>query len=392
VVGQGAISVIRWGIPGGRLSFLLQADEAKTSMGSSMFRTRVTELLGIRYPIIEGGMTMNGNGELAAAVSNAGGLGVVATNPGWSDKGVRVETVRRHIRRARELTDKPLGSNLTLMLWDEYTQNQAEMLIEEKIDVVTMSGGNPKRALPLFKEVGIKTICIISNARQAVSAQESGADMVVCEGYEAGGLEGLDELTTMVLTPLIVDAVDIPVIAAGGISDGRAFMAALALGAEGVQMGTAFLATTECNLHQKTKEAIVASTDVASLIMHRSTGVLSRVLKTDFTRKVHALDRSGKADELRALMGGGQRADKDKPEAFNRAYRGQMLGDLETGYTAAGQVAARIREIKPAAKLIGDIIEEAECIAQRWATKVDTVQAESAAAGIRREVLERGVA
>ncbi len=336
-----------------------------------MFRTRVTDLLGIKYPIIEGGMTMNGNGELAAAVSNAGGLGVVATNPGWSDKSERVDTVRRHIRRARELTDKPLGANLTLMFWDEYAQSQAAMLIEEKIDVVTMSGGNPKPALPLFKQAGIKTICIVSNVRQAVSAQTHGADIVVCEGYEAGGLEGLDELTTMVLTPLIVDAVKVPVIAAGGIGDGRSFMAALALGAEGVQMGTAFMATTECNLHQKTKEAIIASTDAATLIMHRSTGVLSRVLKTEFTKKVHELDRSGSKDELHALMGKGQRADKDKPEAFNRAFRGQMLGDLESGYSASGQIAARLKEIKPAGRVISDIIEEAERIAQRWATKYE---------------------
>ena len=334
-----------------------------------MFRTRVTELLGIRYPIIEGGMTMNGNGELAAAVSNAGGLGVVATNPGWSDKGVRVETVRRHIRRARELTDKPLGSNLTLMLWDEHTQNQAAMLIEERVDVVTMSGGNPKHALPLFKDAGIKTICVVSNVKQALSAQTGGADAVVCEGYEAGGLEGQDELTTLVLTPLVADAVDIPVISAGGIGDGRAFMAALALGAEGVQMGTAFIATVECNAHQNYKEAIVASGDTATLIMHRSTGVLSRVLKTPFTKMVHELDRSGKADELRALMGRGQRADKDKPEAFSRAYRGQILGDLETGYVAVGQVAALMKEIKPAAQVVADVVAQAEAIANGWAAR-----------------------
>jgi enoyl-[acyl-carrier protein] reductase II len=334
-----------------------------------MFRTRVTDLLGIRYPIIEGGMTMNGNGELAAAVSNGGGLGVVATNPGWSDKSVRVETVRRHIRRARELTDKPIGANLTVMLLDEFARSQIAMFIEEKIDVVTTSGGSPKHVLPILKDAGIKTICIVSNVKQALSVQAAGADMVVCEGYEAGGLEGLDELTTMVLTPLVADAVDIPVIAAGGIGDGRAFMAALALGAEGVQMGTRFLATTECNAHQRTKEAIAASPDVASVIMHRSRGILSRVLKTNFTKRVQELDHRREEAELQALIGGGQRADKDKPEAFNRAYRGQMLGDLETGYAAVGQVAGLVREIKPAAQVIADMIAQAESIAERWAAK-----------------------
>lgn len=352
-----------------------------------MFRTRVTELLGIKYPILLGGMTMNGNGELAAAVSNGGGLGVVAQNPGWSDKSERVETVRRHIRLARELTDKPIGANLTVMLIDEYAQKHIAMLIEEKVDVVTLSGGNPKKVLPYFKEAGIKTVCIVANVRQALSAQEGGADMVACEGYEAGGLEGADELTTMVLTPLVADAVDIPVIAAGGIGTGRSFMAAMALGAEGVQMGTAFLPTTECNAHQKTKEAIVASTDVASLIMHRSTGVLSRVLKTEFTKKVHEMDKRYELDELRALMGGGQRADKDKPEAFNRAYRGQMLGDLESGYTAAGQVAGLLKEIKPAAQVIADIIAEAETIARRWAAKcADTPEQKAGAAPLKLRV------
>ena len=343
----------------------------------SMFRTRVTDMLGIKYPIFLGGMTMNGNGELAAAVSNAGGLGVVAQNPGWSDKSERVETVRRHVKLARELTDKPIGANLTILLIDENVQKHLAMLIEEKVDVVTLSGGNPKKVLPWLKDAGIKTVCVVANVRQAVSAQEGGADMVVCEGYEAGGLEGADELTTMVLTPLVVDAVDIPVISAGGIGTGRSFMAAMALGAEGVQMGTAFLPTVECNAHQKTKEAIVASGDVASLIMHRSTGVLSRVLKTDFTKKVHEMDKRYEFDELRALMGGGQRADKDKPEAFNRAYRGQMLGDLETGYTAAGQVAGLLKEIKPAAQVIHDIVSEAETIAHRCAAKCDLTRGQN---------------
>jgi enoyl-[acyl-carrier protein] reductase II len=329
-------------------------------------------------------MTMNGNGELAAAVSNGGGIGVVAANPGWSDKSVRVDTVRRHIRLARELTDKPIGANLTLMLFDEYTQAHIAMLIEEKIDFVTTSGGNPKKALPILKDAGIKTASVVANVRQAVSAQECGADLVICEGYEAGGLEGADELTTMVLTPLVADAVDIPVISAGGIGTGRAFMAAMALGAEGVQMGTAFLPTVECNAHQKTKEAIVASSDVASLIMHRSTGVLSRVLKTEFTKKIHELDKRFELDELRSLMGGGQRADKDKPEAFNRAYRGQMLGDLETGYTAVGQVAGLLKEIKPAAQVIADIVAEAETIARRWASKcVETADHEVRAESLR---------
>ncbi|AUW59678.1 hypothetical protein C1T17_17900 [Sphingobium sp. SCG-1] len=335
-----------------------------------MFSTRVTEILGIKHPIVEGGMTMAGNGELAAAVSGGGGLGVISTNPGWTSKSERVETVRRHIRIARELTDKPIGANMTLTYFDEFAQNQLKMLIEEKIDVVTTSAGNPKLVLPHLKAAGIKSICVVSNVKQALSAQRAGADIVACEGYEAGGLEGPDELTTMVLTPLVVDALDIPVIAAGGIGDGRAFMAALALGAEGVQMGTAFIAAAECAAHRNVKEAIVASTDLASLIIHRSRGQLSRVLRTPFTEKVHELDKRHAEEELQALMGSGPRVDTDTPANFNRGYRGQMLGDLETGYSSVGQVAGMLKGIKPAAKVISDIIAEAEEIAHQWAARV----------------------
>lgn len=334
-----------------------------------MFASRVTEILGIRYPILEGGMAIAGNGDLAAAVSNGGGLGVVAANPGWSPMTERIENVRRHIRRAKELTDKPVGANVPLFFLDNFANNQVSMLIEEKVDVVITSGGSPKILTGKLKDAGIKMIHVVSNVRQAVAAQAAGVDIVVCEGYEAGGVEGADELTTMVLTPLVVDAVDIPVVAAGGIADGRGLMAALALGAEGVQMGTAFLAASECHVHPRFKQAICESPDTATVMTQRILGRLSRVLKTDFTMKMVEYDRRYAVEELKAhiesvppsIIG------SNPSPTINGQYRVQMLGDLEHGDGAAGQSAALVKAVKPAAQIIAEVIGGAQVIAAQWA-------------------------
>jgi len=338
-----------------------------------MFKSRVTEILGIEHPVLEGGMSLAGNGELAAAVSNAGGLGIVSANPGWSSMDDRLDNVRQHIRIAKSLTDKPIAANVPLFFVDNFAQRHVAMLIEEKVEVVTTSGGSPKILTALLKNAGIKVIHVVGNVKQALAAEAAGVDLVVCEGYEAGGIEGPDELTTLVLTPLVVDALKIPVVAAGGIADGRGFMAAMALGAEGVQLGTAFLASSECHVHPNFKQAIVSSTDTATVMTQRALGRLSRVLRTEYTSKMAEMDRRGAVDEIRALIASvpATLTGKTPTPTFNGQFRGQMYGDLVNGEGAAGQSAALVREVKTAAAVIHDMLAEAEEIARRWGQLTD---------------------
>jgi enoyl-[acyl-carrier protein] reductase II len=329
-----------------------------------LFRTRVTEILGIDCPIVEGGMAMAGNGELAAAVSNGGGLGVVSSNPGWAPLERRTENVRDHIRRARALTDRPLGANFPLFILGEHVERHLEMVVEEGIRIVVASGGSPKAMTRRFKDAGLTVLHVVGNVRQARAAEDAGVDMVVCEGYEAGGVENPDELTTMVLTPCVVDAVRIPVLAAGGIADARGLVAAFALGAEGVQMGSAFLATRECHVHPNFKKAIVESGDTATLMTQRALGRLSRALKTDLTIKLQELDRRGAADEIKALLAA--RPPGAQGRSDDAQYRGQMEGDLVTGEPAAGQAVALVREIKSASDVVRDVMSGAKAILERW--------------------------
>ena len=327
-----------------------------------MMRSRVTDILGIRYPIVEGGMSIAGNGLLAAAVSNGGGLGVISSNPGWSPVASLIDNVRQHIHEARNNTKLPIGANVPLFHVGDYAERHIEMLIEESVEVVVTSGGSPKKLTPRLKAAGVTVMHVVGNAKQAKAAEDAGVDIVVCEGYEAGGIESPDELTTFVMTPIVADAVRLPVIAAGGIADGRGLLAALALGAEGVQVGSAFLATTECHVHPKFKQALVDSQDVATLMTTRSLGRLSRVLKTDLTMKMVELERRGAIDELKALMQSvPSRVEQIAgAQSIGSHYRGQMEGDLETGEGAAGQAVALVREVKSAAEFIADMVAEAD--------------------------------
>jgi len=304
-------------------------------------------------------MAIAGNGELAAAVSNGGGLGVVSSNPGWASVEERTENVRAHIRRAKALTQKPLGANFPIFILGDHAQRHFEMLVEEGIRVVACSGGSPKLMTRRFKDAGMTVLHVVGNVKQARAAEDAGVDLVVCEGYEAGGVENPDELTTLVLTPCVVDAVKIPVLAAGGIADGRGLLAALALGAEGVQMGSAFLATRECHVHEDFKQAIVRSPDTATVMTQRSLGRLSRALKTEFTLKMAELDRRGAADELRALL-------DSHPPGKDPQYRGQMEGDMVHGEPAAGQAVALVREIKSASDVVRDVARGARQILEGW--------------------------
>jgi enoyl-[acyl-carrier protein] reductase II len=304
-------------------------------------------------------MAIAGNGALAAAVSNGGGLGVISSNPGWASLENRTENVRAHIRHARQLTDKPLGANFPIFILGEHAERHFEMLVEEGIRVVACSGGSPRLMTRRFKDAGMTVLHVVGNVKQARAAEDAGVDLVVCEGYEAGGVENPDELTTMVLTPCVVDAVKIPVLAAGGIADARGLLAAFALGAEGVQMGSAFLATRECHVHPDFKQAIVSAGDTATIMTQRSLGRLSRALKTELTLKMAELDRRGAADELRALL-------SSHPPGKDPQYRGQMEGDLVHGEPAAGQAVALVREIRSASDVVRDIMGGAERILESW--------------------------
>lgn len=327
-----------------------------------MIKTRLTALLGIDHPIIEGGMSIAGNGELAAAVSNGGGLGVVSSNPGWSPVSERIENVRRHIQIIRTLTNKPFGANLPLQHIENYASKHADMLIEERVPVVVTSGGSPRALTAKFKAAGILVGHVVGNVKQAVTAEKAGVDFVVCEGYEAGGIESPDELTSIVFTPLVAEAVKVPIVAAGGYANGRGLLAALALGADGIQMGSAFLATTECHIHAHAKQAIVDSEDAATVMTLRSLGRLSRVMKTELTLKMVELERRGALAELEALLQAVPSQVEQIPGAnsIGSHFRGQMCGDLVTGELAAGQAIALVKKVQSAAELVRSVVQEAE--------------------------------
>lgn len=319
-----------------------------------MWRTRVCEILGIRYPIVEGGMTIAGNGELAAAVSNAGGLGMIGTNPGWSPPDKHVENLRSHIRKCKSLTNKPFGVNFTLFAMEQRAKALLEMAIEEGVKIAVTSGGNPKLYTRLLKDAGLKVMHVVGNSRQAKGAEDAGVDIVAAEGYEAGGVNSPDELTTMVLIPYVVDSVKIPVIAAGGICDARGFIAALALGAEGVQMGSRFIAAKECHGHDNYKNAVVSAKDTDTIITRRNLGLRVRSLKNEYTIKLEEMDRIGtSAEKIQYFMG------------FGTAVEGMMLGDAVKGDLNIGQNAGMLKKVLSASEIINNIIADAEKIITR---------------------------
>lgn len=309
-----------------------------------MKKTRVCGLLGIKYPIIQGGMTWIANAELAAAVSEAGGLGTISPNAGMRIEDNIELNLRSQIRIARQLTSKPFAVNIVVLIPE--IAALVDLLIEEGVPVVTTSAGDPRLYTNRFKEVGIKVLHVVSSVRQAQVAEDCGVDAVIAEGFEAGGHNGFDELTTMVLVPQIADAVEIPVIAAGGIADARGLTAAFALGAEGVQMGTRFIATAECNAHPDFKRRIIESSDTGTMITGRALSP-TRTLRNEFAAKVSALDRHGTtADELLAFIGMG------------RSRMGQLEGSIEDGELYCGESSGMIRDIAPAGDIIKKIVAD----------------------------------
>lgn len=308
------------------------------------FSTRLTRLLGIEHPIIQGGMAWTATAELAAAVSSAGGLGIIGAGH------MPTELLRDEIRNAKALTDKPFGVNL--MLLTPHIDELVQLVLDEHVPVVTTGAGNPGKYMAALKEQGIKVLPIVPSTALAKRMESIGADAVIGEGMEAGGHIG--ELTTMVLVPQLVDAVSVPVVAAGGIADGRGMAAAFALGAEGVQIGTRFMCAEECTIHPSVKEQVVKAKDRDTVVTGRSTGHPVRVLKNKLAKQIIELDRENKPEEIEAL-GAGKLA---------LAMRG---GDTQMGSLMAGQAAAMVCRVEPAAAIVDEIVSEAVAVISRVA-------------------------
>ena len=299
--------------------------------------TRITELLKIQYPIIQGGMAWVAEHHLAAAVSEAGGLGLIggANAPG--------EVVRQEIRKARELTDKSFGVNV--MLLSPYADDVAKVVVEEGIKVVTTGAGTPEKYMDMWKEAGIKVIPVVASVALAKRMEKYGADAVVAEGCESGGHIG--DQTTMTLVPQVVDAVSIPVIAAGGIGDGRGIAAAFMLGAEAVQIGTRFVVAKESQVHENYKQRIIKAKDIDSAVTGRSHGHPVRCLRNQMTREYLKLEQEGKSfEELEYLTLGTLR-------------RAVQEGDITNGTVMAGQIAGMISKEQTCKEMIEEMMEQA---------------------------------
>lgn len=301
-------------------------------------KTEVTELLGIEYPIIQGGMAWVAEYHLAAAVSEAGGLGLIGA------ASAPAEWVREQIREVKKRTDKPFGVNIMLM--SPYADEVAKVVAEEGVKAVTTGAGNPEKYMEMWKAAGIKVIPVVASVALAKRMERCGADAVVAEGTESGGHIG--ETTTMVLVPQIADAVSIPVIAAGGIADGRGMAAAFMLGAKGVQLGTRFIATEECWAHENYKDLVLKARDIDTKVTGRSTGHPVRALRNQMTKQYLELEEKGASfEELELLTLGGLR-------------KAVVDGDVKTGSVMAGQSAGLVKEKCTCKEVIESLVKETE--------------------------------
>jgi enoyl-[acyl-carrier protein] reductase II len=298
---------------------------------------RITQLFGIDYPLIQAGMIWCSGWELASAVSNAGALGVIGSGSMYP------EILRQHIRQCQSATQKPFGVNVPLLYPD--IDQQMKIILEEGVKIVFTSAGNPKSWTPMLKQNGVTVVHVVSSSVFAKKAEEAGCDAVVAEGFEAGGHNGREETTTMVLIPLVKNAVKIPVIAAGGIATGRSMLAAFALGAEGVQAGTRFAASVESSAHENFKQLIISSVEGSTMLTLKKV-VPVRMIRNKFFEEVkQAEDRGATAEELKQLLG---RA---------RAKRGMFEGNLDEGELEIGEVSAQVKNIQPAAEIVKEIWE-----------------------------------
>jgi enoyl-[acyl-carrier protein] reductase II len=307
---------------------------------------RITELFKIKYPLIQGGMIWCSGWELAAAVSNAGGLGLIGSGSMYP------EILREQILKCQAATDKPFGVNIPLLYPN--IEEHLTTVIELKVPIVFTSAGNPKAHTARLKAAGITVVHVVSSKKFALKAQEAGVDAIVAEGFEAGGHNGREETTTLCLIPAVAEAVDIPVIAAGGIGSGKAMLAAMILGADGVQVGSRFIATPESSAHMAFKERILqAEEGDTKLTLKEITPV--RLLNNPFYQELQNIyERKGSAEELAAHLGRG------------RAKKGMFEGDLVAGELEVGQVSAMIRSVKPAGEVVQEFISEFNQIAEQF--------------------------
>ena len=312
-----------------------------------MIKSEICELLGIEYPVFQGGMAWIADGELAAAVSNGGGLGIIAAGNAPADY------VSQQIEIARKLTDKPIGLNIMLM--SPFADEVAEVAANAGVEVITTGAGNPTKYMEKWLGSGAKVIPVVASVAMAKLMKKVGASAVIAEGGESGGHIG--ELTTMVLVPQVADAVDLPVVAAGGIADGRGMAAALMLGACAVQVGTRFLSAEECNIHPTYKEKIIKATDLCTMVTGKKLGHPVRSLRTEFSRNYAKAEYTDIPDDDLEKMGNG---------ALRLAVQ---EGDLKKGCFLAGQSAGMVHKVQPAAEIIKEITEEAELVlkgAAKW--------------------------
>lgn len=306
-------------------------------------KTRITDLIGIEYPIFQGGMAWIAESTLASAVSNAGGLGIIAGG------SAPIDYLRDQIRKTKELTDKPFGVNIMLM--SPNAEELAKLVIEENVPVVTTGAGNPGKFMEAWKAAGIKVIPVVPSVALAKRMERAGADAVVAEGTESGGHIGQN--TTMCLVPQVVDAVEIPVIAAGGIADGRGVAASFMLGAEGVQVGTRLLASEECQIHENYKNAVIAAKDTDNAITGFYSGSPCRCIKSKYTKKLQEMEKNAAPPEdFEALTVGSLR-------------KAVVDGNTDEGSMLCGLIAGMINDVKPAAVIIKEMMEQAEKLLAR---------------------------
>lgn len=308
-----------------------------------IFYTELCALLGIEYPILQGGMAWVATGELAAAVSEAGGLGIIGAGNAPAD------VVEKEIKKVKVLTTKPFGVNI--MLLSPFADDVVRLVLQEGVPVVTTGAGNPGKHIAAFKEKGIKVIPVVSSVALARRLEKQGVDALIAEGKEGGGHIG--ELTTVVLVPQVVDAVQIPVIAAGGIADGRGLVAALALGAQGVQVGTRFVCAEECTVHMNYKKVILKAKDRDTMVTGRSTGHPVRVIRNKLAREYDQMEKRGASLEELEALGAGKLA------------LAAQQGDVVSGSVMAGQSAGMVYKIEKAADIINDIMQGAKAVFQK---------------------------
>ncbi|AKL95513.1 enoyl-[acyl-carrier protein] reductase FabI [Clostridium aceticum] len=308
-----------------------------------MLRTDLCEVLNIKYPILQGGMAWVATAELAAAVSNAGGLGIIAAGNAPS------EIVEQEIQKAKNLTTRPFGVNV--MLLSPFVEDVMEIIYKHKVPVVTTGAGNPGKYIKKLKEIGTKIVPVVPSIALAKRMESLGVDAVIVEGTEAGGHIG--ELTTFALVPQVVDELNIPVIAAGGIADGRGLVAALALGAQGVQMGTRFICSNECTAHDKYKEMVMKAKDRDAIVTARTSGHPVRVLKNKFAKEIAKLEKENISLEELEKIG------------IGKLRLAVVEGDVENGSVMAGQIAAMVKDIKPCGEIIDEVIRDAKVQLER---------------------------